>query len=81
MIYAYTTPEIKRHDGWTKIGYTEQDVDTRIAQQMHTAVVEYKEDWRGTAIFDDGSGDAFKDTDFHSYRRKSGIENKKGKNL
>ena len=20
MIYAYTTPEIKRHDGWTKIG-------------------------------------------------------------
>ena len=25
-IYAYTTPEIARHDGWTKIGYTEQDV-------------------------------------------------------
>lgn len=23
MIYAYTTPEIKRHDGWTKIGYTD----------------------------------------------------------
>ena len=26
MIYAYTTPEIARHNGWTKIGYTEQDV-------------------------------------------------------
>ena len=24
MIYAYTTPEIARHNGWTKIGYTEQ---------------------------------------------------------
>ena len=20
QIYAYTTPEIRRHDGWTKIG-------------------------------------------------------------
>ena len=37
MIYAYTTPEIARHDGWTKIGYTEQDVETRIKQQTHTA--------------------------------------------
>ena len=36
MIYAYTTPEIKRHDGWTKIGYTEQDVDARIRQQTLT---------------------------------------------
>lgn len=74
MIYAYTTPEIKRHDGWTKIGYTEQDVDARIAQQTHTADVEYKEEWRGTAIFDDGSGETFRDTDFHSYLRKQGIE-------
>ena len=22
QIYAYTTPEIARHNGWTKIGYT-----------------------------------------------------------
>ena len=29
MIYAYTTPEIARHNGWTKIGYTEQSVDKR----------------------------------------------------
>ena len=74
MIYAYTTPEIKRHDGWTKIGYTEQDVSKRIQQQTHTADVEVKEEWRGTAIFDDGSGDTFKDTDFHKYLRKNGIE-------
>ncbi|MCI5792441.1 MAG: DEAD/DEAH box helicase family protein [Lachnospiraceae bacterium] len=79
MIYAYTTPEIKRHDGWTKIGYTEQDVDKRLEQQTHTADVEYKEEWRGTAIFDDGSGETFHDTDFHAYLRKNGIENDKTK--
>ena len=74
MIYAYTTPEIKRHDGWTKIGYTEQDVDKRLNQQTHTADVEYKEEWRGTAIFDDGSGEVFRDTDFHAYLRKNKVE-------
>ena len=30
QIYAYTTPEIARHDGWTKIGYTEQNVEKRL---------------------------------------------------
>ncbi len=30
MIYAYTTPGITYHDGYIKIGYTEQDVDLRI---------------------------------------------------
>ena len=41
MIYAYTTPEIQRHNGWTKIGYTEQGVDKRLNQQTHTADVLY----------------------------------------
>lgn len=76
MIYAYTTPEIRRHDGWTKIGYTEQDVDRRLDQQMHTADVEYKLEWKGTAIYDDGSGDVFHDSDFHAYLSKNGIERK-----
>ena len=30
QIYSYSTPEIKRHDGWTKIGYTERDVEERV---------------------------------------------------
>ncbi len=80
MIYAYTTPEVARHDGWTKIGYTEQDVETRIKQQTHTADIEYKLEWRGNAIFDDGSGEAFTDKDFHAYLRKDGVEQEKGKN-
>ena len=33
MIYAYSTPEIARHNGWTKIGYTEQGVEKRLKQQ------------------------------------------------
>ena len=76
MIYAYTTPEIHRHDGWTKIGYTEQDVDKRLDQQTHTADIEYKLEWKGTAIYDDGSGDVFHDSDFHTYLSKNGIERK-----
>lgn len=76
MIYAYTTPEIRRHDGWTKVGYTEQDVDRRLNEQMHTADVEYKLEWKGTAIYDDGSGDVFHDSDFHAYLSKNGIERK-----
>ena len=76
MIYAYTTPEIRKHDGWTKIGYTEQDVDKRLDQQTHTADIEYKLEWKGTAIYDDGSGDVFHDSDFHTYLSKNGIERK-----
>ena len=79
MIYAYTTPEIKRHDGWTKIGYTEQDVDTRINQQTHTADIEWHKEWQGTAIYDDGTGDTFRDTDFHAYLTRNKIRREVGK--
>lgn len=75
MIYAYTTPEIARHDGWTKIGYTEQTVEKRLKQQAHTIDVIYHEEWKGNAVYDDGSGEIFSDKDFHVYLRKLGIEN------
>lgn len=77
MIYCYSTPEIARHNGWVKIGYTEQDVNTRLKQQTHTADIEFKKEWVGNAIFDDGSGERFSDKDFHAYLRKLSIENKK----
>ena len=77
QIYAYTTPEIARHDGWTKIGYTEQDVDTRLKQQMHTADVEYKLEWHGNATYED-TGETFHDTDFHGYLRKLDVVSKPG---
>lgn len=77
QIYAYTTPEIARHDGWTKIGYTEQSVDTRLKQQMHTADVEYKLEWHGNATYED-TGETFHDTDFHGYLRKLDVVSKPG---
>lgn len=80
MIYAYTTPEIARHNGWTKIGYTEKDVETRIKQQTHTADVKWNLEWKGNALFDDGSGERFTDKEFHAYLRKSGVEQEAGTN-
>lgn len=77
QIYAYTQPEIARHDGWTKIGYTEQNVDTRLKQQMHTADVEYKLEWHGNATYED-TGETFHDTDFHAYLRKLDIVSNPG---
>ncbi|MGN0384625.1 MAG: DEAD/DEAH box helicase family protein [Lachnospiraceae bacterium] len=80
MIYGYSTPEVMRHNGWTKIGYTEQEVETRIKQQTHTADVKWNLEWKGNATFDDGSGETFTDKDFHAYLRKSGVEQEPGKN-
>ncbi len=75
MIYAYTTPEIKRHDGWLKIGYTDrQTVEQRVYQQGHTVDVIQKIEWKGSAVFDDGSGDSFNDHQFRAYLRKLGVE-------
>jgi len=74
MIYAYTTPGITYHEGYTKIGYTEQKVEDRVYQQTHTAGVKAKIEWQGNAIFDDGSGETFDDHAFHAYLRKHDVK-------
>lgn len=67
-IYAYTTPEIVRHNGWTKIGYTEQpSVKKRIEQQTKTADVRFNIEWQQEARYTDGSGEYFTDHNFHDY--------------
>lgn len=67
-IYAYTTPEIVRHNGWTKIGYTEQpSVKKRIEQQTKTADVRFNIEWQQEARYTDGSGEYFTDHNFHNY--------------
>lgn len=75
MIYAYTTPGIIYHDGWTKIGYTERDVDVRIREQTQTANIFAKKEWQDLAIFSDGKT-RFTDKEFHSYLSKNDIERK-----
>ena len=82
MIYAYTTPEIDRHRGWTKIGYTEaQTVEDRVKQQCHTADVAYNIEWKSNAMYTDGSGEYFTDKAFHAFlTSKKGIEQEEDKN-
>ena len=72
MCYAYTTPGVTYNEGFTKIGYTERDVDVRIKEQTQTAHIKYKKEWEGEARFDN-SGKSFKDTQFHAYLTKQGI--------
>lgn len=82
MIYAYNTPGVVYNDGWTKIGYTEsQTVEQRIAQQTHTAGIRPVVAWTDNAIYKDGSGETFKDHDFHAFltntkyvKRREGTE-------
>lgn len=68
MIYAYNTPGVTYHEGWTKIGYTEkQTVSKRISQQAHTAGIKWELAWQDNAMFKDGSGEYFTDREFHTY--------------
>lgn len=76
MCYAYTTPGVIYHEGWTKIGYTERDVDTRIKEQTQTANIKYNKEWAEEARFSDGSGDTFTDKEFHTYLAKNDIKRK-----
>ena len=80
MIYAYNTPGVSYHEGWTKIGYTEkQTVSQRIKQQTHTAGIQFQLAWQDNAIFKDGSGEYFTDHDFHSFLESQvGVERTPG---
>ena len=74
MMYAYSTPEIARHNGWLKIGDTEQGVHKRIKQQTHTADVRFELEWKDIAMFRDDCT-YFRDHDFHDYLTEyKGIE-------
>ena len=74
MLYAYRTPEIARHDGWLKIGDTEQGVSKRIRQQTHTADVRFELEWKDIAMYRDDCT-FFRDHDFHDYlTAQKGVE-------
>ncbi len=75
--YAYTTPGVPAHDGWTKIGFTERDVETRIREQTHTVGVEHKTWWKRRAAYMTEPYGIFKDHDFHAYLKKLGVQREK----
>ena len=76
--YAYTTPGIPAHDGWTKIGFTERDVETRIKEQTHTVGVEAKIWWCLLAQYRSQPYGTFTDREFHAYLKKLDIPRQKG---
>lgn len=76
--YAYTTPTVPDHDGWTKIGFTERDVETRINEQTHTVGVPHKTWWHMKASFLTEPFGVFRDSDFHAYLKKLGIKRHDG---
>lgn len=78
VCYAYTTPELRKHDGWTKIGFTERDADVRIREQVSTSDVDYKLEWANNAVYE-GSNETFGDSDFHKYLINLGVKRKEGK--
>lgn len=76
--YAYTTPGVPAHDGWTKIGFTERDVETRINEQTGTVGVSHKTWWVMRATFMTKPYGTFTDRDFHAYLKKLGVPRKGG---
>ena len=76
--YAYTTPGVPAHDGWTKIGFTERDVETRIKEQTHTVGIEHKTWWYMRAAYMTEPYGTFTDKDFHTYLKKLEIPREAG---
>lgn len=69
-IYAYELVGVTSHKGYLKVGYTERDVETRVAEQMHTSAVPYRIVLKASAMRPDGS--CFTDHDIHAALKKRG---------
>lgn len=78
VCYAYTTPDVPKHKGRTKIGFTERDAETRVKEQLYTPDIDGEIAWVKNAIYEDSS-ETFRDDDFHRYLVKQGVEKKTGK--
>ena len=72
MIYAYELPDVPSHKGFLKIGYTERDVEKRVAEQLHTSAVSYKIVLKMSAMRSDGS--CFTDHDVHTVLKRKGYK-------
>lgn len=75
-IYAYELIGVSTHSGLLKIGYTDRDAKTRVAEQLQTSGVKYKIVLEESAMRNDGS--SFTDHDVHRYLRKKKIKNPEG---
>ena len=71
-IYGYILPDLKDHDGYIKIGYTDRkDTETRIREQLHTAAINFKILFKESATRPDGT--CFTDKDVHHLLKRKGF--------
>lgn len=71
-IYGYILPDLKDHDGYIKIGYTDRkDTETRIREQLHAAAINFKILFKESAMRPDGT--CFTDKDVHRLLRRKGF--------
>ncbi len=71
-IYGYILPDLKDHDGYIKIGYTDRkDTETRIREQLHTAAINFKILFKESAMRPDGT--CFTDKDVHRLLKHKGF--------
>ena len=75
-IYAYRLVDVASHEGLLKIGYTERNAKTRVAEQLKTGRLNYEIVLEESAMKSDGS--AFTDHDVHRLLRKWEIPNPEG---
>jgi hypothetical protein len=75
-IYAYELVDVKTHTGLLKVGFTDRDAKTRVAEQLKTSAIKYKIVFEQSAMRNDGG--SFTDHDVHQYLRNKGIQNPEG---
>ncbi|KAA6332295.1 hypothetical protein EZS27_019188 [termite gut metagenome] len=75
-IYAYELVSIPTHADLLKVGYTDRDVQTRVAEQLKTSIIPYKIVLEDSAMRSDGT--SFTDHEIHHYLRKRGFANPEG---
>ncbi len=75
-VYAYELEGVSTHLGLLKIGFTDRDAQSRIAEQVKTARLKYKIMYEESAMRNDGS--SFTDHDIHRFLRNQGFQNLEG---
>ena len=71
-VYGYVLPDLKDHDGYIKIGYTDRkETETRIREQLHTAAINFKVLFKQSAMRSDGT--CFTDKDVHRLLKHKGF--------
>lgn len=74
-IYAYELTGVSTHNGMLKVGYTCRNAHDRVAEQLQTALVQYKIVLEVSAMRNNGTG--FTDHEVHSCLVRNGIRREK----